>query len=350
MGVRLTVVDVGQTRMPAALPASVQHVSLARPEGRGPRWFWDAHRRVKEALRSVIADLYLASDLYVLPACAAAASTREARLVYDSREIYTHLDSSAGRPWVRWLWGGVEHRYITRADAVLTVNEHIADFLSERYGIARPVVLYNAPEMTEAPPVSNRLRKDLGLDDRPIVLYQGLLREGRGLPALVQAMREVEDAHLVIVGEGALEAELRRSLKALGTRGHLLPFIPPDRLPAVTASADLGAMIYKDHTLSVRWSLPNKLFEYLAAGLPVLASPLPEIRRVIETHDVGLLADPDDPVAVAAALRRALTDSEARARWIGNASAALSAYSWSNGAVHFQTLISDLLPTHRTFE
>ena len=343
LGLGVTVVQVGMPRRPDALLGDVSLRVLRPPAGRGPAFFWRAHRAVGRAA-AVPAALYLASDLYVLPALAAAARRHGGRLVYDSRELYAALDSSAGRPWVAAGWRAVEGRFIRRADAVLTVGDAIADRLARTYGVERPTVLYNAP----APPPAGgadgtALRERLGLadDGRVVVLYQGLLRAGRGLPALVEAARRVEGVRLVVIGEGELWDDLARLGTPLGDRFALHPFVPPDALAALTPGADLGACLIEPLTESLRLSLPNKLFEYLAAGVPVVASPLPEIRAVVE-RGVGLLADPADAGAVAGALRLAL-DPDVRAGWAGRTAGALAPYAWDRGRDTFCRLILDLL-------
>ena len=343
-GVDVRVLQVGASREPAAL-RGVDVTCAPWPAGRGPALFWRAHRLVRRMAAAHPADLYFASDLYVLPALAQAARRHGGRLVYDSRELYAALDSSAGRPWVSAAWRAVERRHIGRADAVLTVGDAIADRLAQAYRIDRPTVLYNAPEVPGAeratPPPTPRSPL-LGPDDgRLVVLYQGLLRAGRGLPALVEGARRVPDVRLVVIGEGDLGDDLARGGAALGDRFALHPFVPPDALARVTPGADLGACLIEPHTESLRLSLPNKLFEYLAAGVPVLASPLPEIRRVVD-QGVGVLADPDDPAAVAAALRRAL-DPGARAGWASRTRDVLEPYAWNHGRRTFNALIRDLL-------
>jgi glycosyltransferase involved in cell wall biosynthesis len=345
----VVVLQTAAPRAPDVLPSSTTLAVLDVPPGGGPLAFWRAHRAVREAARSRPAGLYLASDLYTLPALAAAARRHGARLVYDSRELYTALDSAHGRPHVSTVWAAVERRFIGRADAVLTVGDAIADRLRDRYGIERPTVLYNAPEVgtavgTASEPDRDALRRALTLPDdgRLLVLYQGLFREGRGLGTLVEAVRAVDSARLVLIGEGALESQIRRRGKDLGDRLVVHPFVPPDRLAALTPGADLGACLIEPLTESLRLSLPNKLFEYLAAGVPVLASPLPEIRAVVD-RGVGVLADPSDPGAVADALRRAL-DPDRRARWAAAAPAALAPYTWNEGRRTFRALLDRLLP------
>ena len=343
VGLRTTVLQTAVARDPAALDgvASVRVLPVA--SGSGPGAFWRAHRAVLAAARATPADLYLASDLYTLPALAAAADAHGGALVYDSRELYAALDSAHGRPWVSAVWRAVEGRFVGRADAVLTVGDAIADRLAETYGIARPTVLYNAPEPAPAPD-RQALAVALGLPDdgRMVVLYQGLFRPGRGLPALVEATRAVDGARLVLIGEGALADELAAVRMDLGDRLVVHPFVPPDRLAALTPGADLGACLIEPLTESLRLSLPNKLFEYLAAGVPVVASPLPEIRRVVG-QGAGVLADPSDPAAVADALRQAI-DPDVRARWRAQTAAALAPYTWTAGRAAFRALVRRLLP------
>ncbi len=343
-GLAVTVTQTASPRDPGALPDGVTAQVLPVPPGGGPKAFWHAHRAVRSAAMRHPAGLYWASDLYTLPALAAAAQRHGGALAYDSRELYAGLDSAHGRPWVGTAWGTLERWVAPRADAVVTVGDAIADRLADRYGIPRPTVLYNAPEVPAAPSDRTALRRALSLpaDGRMVVLYQGLFRDGRGLPALVEATRAVEGVRLVLIGEGTLADSVAEAGKDLGDRLVVHPFVPPDRLAALTPGADLGACLIEPLTESLRLSLPNKLFEYLAAGVPVLASPLPEIRAVVG-QGVGVLADPRDAGAVAAALRTALAP-RLRARWAAAAPAVLAPYTWNEGRRTFRALLDRLLP------
>jgi len=331
-GASIEVAMVGQARWPEALPRGTVLHALPAPAGRGPAYFWRAHRALAEHLAARPASVYHASDLHVLPAAAGAARRRGARLVYDAREWYRGVDAAAGRPWVGWGWGAIERRYAPRADLVLTVNDAIARLLVDRAGAERVTVMYNvsAPARGGSPAPSGALRRRLGIDDRaPLVLYQGLLRAGRGLFELLSAVAEVDGANAVLIGDGPLAEALRQRAGALGDRAFLLPFIPPDELATLTPDADLGAIPLVPLTESLRLSLPNKLFEYAAAGLPVLAGAGAEpLRDLVKRYDAGVVVDPTDHRGMVSAVRLALFDDDARARFRAGAARLHADHDW----------------------
>ncbi len=308
MGLRVTAVGFGAPRDAGALPAGVTAEALPFLAGRGPLMFWAAHRAARAAALARPARLVWASDLHVLPAAAAAARRHGARLAYDAREWYEGVDSAAGRPLVGLGWATLEARFAPRCDAVFTVNDAIADRLAAERRVARPVVLHN---VSDAPREerTGALRQRLGIaDTQPLVLYQGLFRAGRGLPHLVRAMAGVPDAALVLIGEGAQETEIRAlAADLLPGRAHVLPFTPPRALRTLTPDADLGALALEPLTESLRLALPNKLFEYAAADVPILAGAgIVPLRATVEAAGAGIVADPEDTPALAAAIRSGL--------------------------------------------
>lgn len=317
--------------------------TLPLPQHSGPRFFLDGFKSLKLASLDLSASIYFASDLYALPVMTRVAKKHEGKVVFDSRELYAHLDSSAGKPWISLFWSTLERRHIRKADVVVTVNDSIADRLKEAYRIERPVVVRNVPGYDHVEK-SNRLREELNIPaERKIVLYQGGLRPGRGLFQLIEAVKHVKRAHLVIIGDGPLKDGAMQAAQPLGDRVDFIPFTLPDELLSLTASADLGAVLIEPLTESLRLALPNKLFEYLIAGIPVLASPIPEMKRVVETFNVGVLAHPDDPVQLVNSLETALFDETQRAEWRDNADRAMKSYSWANDKVLFQQTIEQLL-------
>jgi glycogen synthase len=270
-----------------------------------------AVRQLRALAGQTAARVFHASDLYTLPALAAAARRHRARLVFDARELYPDTPAVAHRPLVRAVWRAVERRYVPRADLVLTVGEGLAGEIARRYRLHQaPLVLHNAPRPHAGAPAG--LHRRVGLPpDTPVVLHTGALRAGRGLHALVRAMAGLPAA-LVLLGGGPLAPELSRLALEAGADVRIVPPVPPADVPAYAAAATVGAVPLEDTSLNLRLSLPNKLFEYVAGDLPVVASALPELSRVVEGHGIGLTVPPGDVPALHAALARLLTDEALR--------------------------------------
>jgi glycosyltransferase involved in cell wall biosynthesis len=185
--------------------------------------------------------------------------------------------------------------------------------------------------------------------DLPLVLYQGFLKPGRGCMPLIEAARSVPGCAVVFMGEGGLRDELERAAKSYGLseRVRFVGMAQPDELLDLTADADVGVCLIEPLTESLRLSLPNKLFEYVAAGVPVLASPLPEIERVVQGYDVGLTAPPADTSAVAEALQRMTSDAAARSRWSANCVRVLTDFDAGVIMRRFTDAYADLLRTRQ---
>jgi glycosyltransferase involved in cell wall biosynthesis len=241
-----------------------------------------------------------------------------ARLVYDSHELATGVPYRDGG-WARFV-AGIERLAVPRAAAVITVSEGIADRLTERYRLrGRPVVVRNVCALPAAAP-PGRLRAVVG--NAPLILHQGAAAPDRGCEVLIRALALVPGAHLVFLGdegEPGFTAGLRELVAASGVaeRVHFLASEPPERLLASTAEADVGVSLLQDTCENHRLALPNKVFEYLTAGVPVVVSDLPELRRLVDEYGIGWAVPPADPEAVAAGLRAALAargDAALRAR------------------------------------
>ncbi len=231
-----------------------------------------------------------------------------ARLVYDSHELATSV------PYRERLWAAfvsaIERLVVPRCAAVITVSDGIAQRLRERYRLPRtPWVVRNVSAL--APNGRPGLRASLGIAaDTPLVLHQGAPAPARGCEVLVEAVNRMPGVHLAFLGDpepgyaaGLRDLIARRGLKE---RVTLLPSVPLEDLLAHTAEANVGVTLLQDTCLNHRLALPNKLFEYIAAEVPVVAAALPETQRLVEGHGVGWCVAPEDPTAVAAALRVAL--------------------------------------------
>jgi glycosyltransferase involved in cell wall biosynthesis len=230
----------------------------------------------------------VAHSLMALAPAVAAAASVGAPVIYDAHELETEKNGVTGlrQRFDRRL----EATYIRRVAAVVCVSDSIADWYARRYGIPRPTVVRNVPDpsVQREVGVAHPLRERLGLgSDAQIFLYQGGFFRGRRLEQFVRVFaNERGHRHLVMMGYGELEPELRDAA-AQAPNVHVMPAVPPAEVLAHTRDADVGLVGVDDVCLSYRYSLPNKLFEFLAAGLPVLAPRFPEIERVVERFGCG---------------------------------------------------------------
>jgi glycosyltransferase involved in cell wall biosynthesis len=241
--------------------------------------------------------------------------------------------------------GWVEKRLMPRAAGTITTTDTRAKFFARAYGIPRPLVLQNRPRLTVVEH-SQMIREELQLDKPwPIILYQGGLQQGRGLERLVDVAPQVKNAYFVFIGGGRLENGLKdraRSLQ-LESRVHFIPTVALQELPYYTASADIGVQPIENTCLNHFSTDSNKLFEYVVAGLPVVASSLPEIRTVVRKHDLGLLVQPGNTGELAAALHKLVADSALREHYHSNASRAAKQLNWEEQEHGLVELYENLL-------
>lgn len=260
------------------------------------------------------ADVHHAHDFETLPAAAAAARRDGTCYVYDSHEIFAGWGPMLRQPaWLRWLMGRWERRLAREAVAMITVNDAYATNLRRRLSPRRIVVVYNCPPRWQPPsPPEDRLRRALSLQpDARVVLYHGVFQAHRGLEQTATAMAApgLEAAHLVLLGYGTAPIGELLARHDVAGRVHYLAAVPPAEVPAWVAGADVDVMAIEPAGLSIRLSTPNKLFESLAAGVPIVASDLPSLRQVLlddPLGPLGVLCDPADPRSIASAIRAIL--------------------------------------------
>jgi glycosyltransferase involved in cell wall biosynthesis len=259
-----------------------------------------------------------------------------APVVYDARDIYLEARNLAKmRGPARWALAAAERGWARRSARVITVNDAYADVMAKRLRVKRPLVVMNCSDRYEPPdPPVRRFHERLGLPlGRPVVLYHGGLFPHRGIEELIAAMDHLPDAELILMGYGALEAELPARIAASGApdRIHVLPAVPPSDLHDWVAAADIAAMPIQPSTLNHRLTTPNKLFEAMTAGVPIVASDLPGMATIVRATNCGVLCDPTDPASIAAAVRRILDASpeERQAYGARGREAVRTTYNWA---------------------
>ncbi|GMQ81667.1 MAG: hypothetical protein BMS9Abin05_1102 [Rhodothermia bacterium] len=329
-------------------PPGVTTESLSMKSRRGVRFFREVHQVFLKTATNIKARCYHASDLYVLPALARAARRCDAVYTFDSRELYAHVSSTERRPWVGWFWSLVESQYLPGATAVFTVSKQIAKHLEKEYRIHRPVLVQNVPPKT-AVVRSTKLADLAGLDaSTPIILHMGSMRKARGCDLLIEAMECVNGAHLVFLGCGPELENLQEQSQSLGleTKVTFLDPVEPDSIIEYAAGASVGVSLLQDSCLNHRYALPNKLFDYLAAGVPVLSSDLPEIRSIVEGYNVGKTVDQKNPAKIAESLSQMIHAGAERETWIQNADRFCETFNWENASQRFITTFWHVLPRH----
>ena len=301
-----------------------------------------------------VADVYHGHDLTGLPAAVRARDRHGGLVVYDSHESFMDSGSNDTRPrWAKAIMRRYERKLAHQAAALVTVNQSIGELLGSRFGLSRVVVTYNTPARWDPPAGGpDLLRRAAELaPGTPIALYHGAFSAHRGLEELADALLVpgMEAVHAVYLGYGSRESELR-DLAAdprYGGRLHVLKAVPPDELPAWIVSADVGVMAIQASTLNHRLSSPNKLFESIATGLPVVVSDFVEMRRIVlddPDGPLGAVCDPADPVSIAAAIRSILDlapaeRSDLRARCLR---AAHDRWNWETESAKLVALYASL--------
>lgn len=301
-----------------------------------------------------VADVYHGHDLSGLEAAGRAQRLHGGRLVYDSHEIFVESGSNATRPrLIKALLGRSERRWMGKAEALVTVNRSLADELGRRLRPKRIVVVHNAPDAWDPPAIRpDLIRAATGIPaDAPIALYHGGFSAHRGLEQLAAAilLPGLERVHAVFLGYGSQRAMLD-GLAAdprAGGRIHVLAAVPPAELGPWVASADVGVMAIQPSTLNHRMSTPNKLFESLAAGLPVVVSDFPEMREIVLGDPLGPLGavclphDPDDVGRAILSIVDCLPDDRAALRERCLA-AAHARWNWAAEVDGLRRLYADL--------
>ena len=296
----------------------------------GIAWFtWQAVVKV----RSYHADFYHANDLDTLAAGVILSCLRQAPLLYDAHELFVEQFSGASRQF-RAILFGLEHWLIRFARTVVTVNQSLAETLAAWHAVPMPAVVMNCPfAPASGDTAAIRMTSPQGISNGRVarVIYQGIFWRDRGLEELIRSAAWYESAELYLRGYGELETTLRALVKAEGLEGrvHFLPPVEPGQLVEKLAGFDIGVVPYRATNLNNRLCLPNKICEYLQAGLALAVSALPELERVVKETGVGELFDPEQPSDIARAINDLtrdhgrLADLQAQARLVGR-----EQYTW----------------------
>ena len=300
-------------------------------------------------------DILVANDLDTLLPAHLVARLRRKQLVYDTHEYFTGTPEVFTRPLVYRVWKWLENKLFPKQKTIITVNGSIAQLYGREYGkqihVVRNVPPYRKPAAKKS--LSELGIPGLGGDDgtapKRFVILQGTgINVDRGAEELVEAFRPghgLQDALLVIVGGGNAIESIRNRVKQTGLNDRviLLPRMAYQELFDYTIHASIGVSIDKDHGLNYRFSLPNKLFDYIMAGTPVLVSDLPEVSNIVDRYQVGMKIVNHDPAHIAHCIREMLSSEEQWQVWHQNCLKAAKELCWDNESVTVRQIYRQFL-------
>jgi glycosyltransferase involved in cell wall biosynthesis len=272
--------------------------------------------------------MMVSNDLDTLPAVFLAARIKSLPLVFDSHEYFTELPELVDRPHVRRVWQGFEKTLLPRIQYGYTVCQSISQAYQDKYGI-RLAVVRNLPIVPDARQDVN----DHNENQRPdMIIYQGAINMGRGLETMIRAMTYLNKYRLQIFGDGTIKGDLVRLRDSLSleNRVEFMGRIPFAELRTFTRQAALGISLEENIGLNYYYALPNKLFDYIQAQIPVLVSDLPEMRRIVADYEIGQVVQDRDPELLARQVGEMMSSEEQRIKWKKNLRIAAGELQWEN--------------------
>ncbi|MCB0803149.1 MAG: glycosyltransferase [Flavobacteriales bacterium] len=286
---------------------------------KGPLFYLNYNLRLLLYLIFNSFDILLSNDLDTLTANFIASKIKNKPLVYDSHEYFTEVPELIDRKRVQQIWEKLEAWMLPKVKHSYTVSAKIAAVYHQKYSIDMEVIR-NFPSKKTI--ISNK-------EDQKIIVYQGALNIGRGLEELIEAMQFVEDAKLKIAGDGDIALELKSLLAKynLEDKVSFLGRLSILKLHELTQKASLGVSLEKELGLNYKYAVPNKIFDYIQAGVPVLYSPLVEVVSLLNNYLVGEQLMSHEPISIARQINEMLI-SDKKELWKSECLRAASIYNW----------------------
>ncbi len=279
------------------------------------------------------ANLLVANDLDTLLPNYLISKLKKNKLVYDSHEYFCQVPELLHRPFVKNIWKKIERFILPKLPFIITVSDSIAMRYEHEYKI-KNYVIRNLPhhyQISNKTEIKNRIYKQLGMNiNQKLIIYQGAINKDRGIEEAILAMNWIENSKLLIIGFGDIYDEIWKLIQQqkLENKVILLHRISFEKLKPYTLAADLGISLEKDTNLNYRFSLPNKMFDYIAAEIPVLASALPEITKIFQQYEIGDLLTSHEPAHIAEKINFMLNNQDGNAIWNEKLKLAKEALCW----------------------
>ncbi len=320
--------------LPGSLPLASRPYQTKRIRllfRKGPQFYAEYNIRLFFYLLFHRSDLLISNDLDTLLANCLASQIGKRILIHDCHEYFRGVPELTGRKFASSVWKQIEDFCFPKLKAVYAVNGSIAQIYSEEYG-KEVAVVRNVPfrKVNRTP----KAKSDLDIPSHhKVILYQGAVNVDRGIEEAVQAMQFLKTpATLIIAGTGDVFDNIASLVteKGVDDKVILLGQIPLEQLHAYTLMADIGLSIEKDVSLNYHYCLPNKFMDYIQAHVPVLISPLPEMKSIVDRYGIGECIESHDPQALAAKLDAMFTHPERLSNYKTRLTAAAAELCWEN--------------------
>lgn len=281
--------------------------------------------------------LLMANDLDTLLPNYMASKINPCPLIYDSHEYFTEVPELIKRPKVRSFWLRLEEFIFPKLKNVITVNRKIADLYEAKYKV-KVTAIRNLPKSSKGQKTKFKVP---AIKDERIILYQGSLNVGRGIELMIAAMEFLEDHLLILAGDGDICSELKQQVDQSGLQDRVifLGKLRPEDLAGLTEQADIGLSLEEDLGLNYRFCLPNKVFDYINAGIPILVSDLPLLRELVDSYKVGEYLVERDPKVLASQIEQMISKKKI---YLSSLKQAAEALNWDKEKKVFIEFIKNI--------
>lgn len=269
-------------------------------------------------------DILLSNDLDTLVANFLISKIRNKKLVYDSHELFTEVPELVSRPKTQNIWLKIEKSILPKIKNSYTVCASIANYYNQKYGIDMQIVR-NVPFYVEYEKIDKK-------ENRKVIIYQGAVNIQRGLEEIIYSMDFIDNCVLWIIGDGDITKDLKKIVhnNKLEQKVVFIGRLNFEQIWKYTIQADLGISIEKNSGLNYYFALPNKIFDYIQAQVPILCSDFPEMKKIIDDYNVGSVLKSHEPKLLAQQIQEIFSNSEQYISWKKNLKTAKKELCWQN--------------------
>jgi glycosyltransferase involved in cell wall biosynthesis len=283
-------------------------------------------------------DAVCAIDLDTIVPCSLASRIKGKERIYDAHELFCEMKEIVTRPGIRKFWKYIERKTVPRFTNGYTVNQPIRDIFQSDYGVDYEVIM-NVPVLREQDPA-----KDFSINEK-FLIYQGAVNEGRSFETLIPAFKHI-DCPLHIYGDGNYLEQAKELVKKEGLEQKLIfkGKLTPLELRSVTSRAIMGFTLFENNGLNNYYSLANRFFDYIHAGIPQVCVDYPVYRSINSRYEVAVLVEDLSPESLAAAVNSLLSDPAMAARLAENCSRARMEFNWQQEEKKLISFYKNILP------